>query len=384
MRIGVNLLPFRQQLAGAGRFAKNILENLVQLDRRNKYFLFVTESGKVNFRYGADNFTQITCPFLPDAILTRIFWEQLVLPWQLLNYRIDLLFTPSVAIPFFTHVKTVTVIHDMIPFHKSVAKYTRLRSSYIRSATAQAIRKSNRLIAVSETTKREMMRFCDVPADKISVCLEGVDQKYQKITSLSVIHEKRLKYNLPDKFILFVGTLEPGKNLFRLIEAFYQLKKENRITQKLVIVGAYGWGNGIRPAKTNEEVLQALPVAKDEIIFSGYVPDEDLPLIYNAADLFVFPSLYEGFGLPPLEAMACGTPVITSNLSSLPEIVGEAGLLIDPYNTKELADAIERVLKDNTLKQAMINKGFLQVKKFSWRSAAEIIHNVFHQIVGEN
>jgi len=380
MRIGVNLLPFRQQLAGAGRFTKNILENLARLDQRNKYFLFVTEPSKANFQLGVDNFTQINCPFSPTSIISRILWEQLILPWQLLYYRIDLLFTPSVAIPFWTPGKTVTVIHDMIPFHKSVAKYSRMRSNYIRAATIKAIKKSDILIAVSETTKREMIQLCDAPEDRIFVCLEGADLKYQKITSQSVINEGRLKYKLPDKFILFVGTLEPGKNLPRLFEAFYQLKKENRIAQKLVIVGAYGWGR----LRHYREVLQAPQALKDEIIFTGYVPDEDLPLIYNAADLFVFPSLYEGFGLPPLEAMACGTPVITSNLSSLPEIVGEAGILINPYNTKDLADAIERVLKDDALKKAMIAKGLAQVKKFSWRRAAEVIYNSFNQVGGKN
>lgn len=131
-------------------------------------------------------------------------------------------------------------------------------------------------------------------------------------------------------------------------------------------------------------MLQAPQVLKDEIIFTGYVPDEDLPLIYNAADLFVFPSLYEGFGLPPLEAMACGTPVVTSNLSSLPEIVGEAGLLINPYYTKDLAEAIERVLKDEELKGAMIARGLVQVKKFSWRRAAEVILGAFNQVGGQN
>lgn len=237
MRIGVNLLPFRQQLAGAGRFTKNILENLAQLDQRNQYFLFTTEPGKANFQSEAENFTQITCPFLPFSIFTRILWEQLILPWQLLYYRIDLLFTPSVAIPFWTPGKTVTVIHDMIPFHKSVVKYSRIRSNYIRSVTIKAIKKSDILIAVSETTKREMIQFCNPPEDKIFVCLEGADPKYQKITSQLAVSEGRLKYKLPDKFILFVGTLEPGKNLPRLIEAFYQLKKRKSYRSKI----SCGW-----------------------------------------------------------------------------------------------------------------------------------------------
>jgi glycosyltransferase involved in cell wall biosynthesis len=374
MRIGVNLLPFRKQLAGAGRYAKNILENLVQLDRQNKYFLFVTENNKTNFQLRADNFIQITCPLPSSSILARILWEQFILPWQLLYYRIDILFTPSVAIPFWTPGKTVTVIHDMIPFHKSVVKYSKTRSIYIRAATINAIKKSDIIIAVSEHTKREIIEFCASPEGKILVSLEGTDTKYQKISSKSIINEGRIKYKLPDRFILFVGTLEPGKNLQGLIEAFYQLKKENRITQKLVIVGAYGWGTQRHLELINE------PILKDEIIFTGYVPDEDLPLIYNAADLFVFPSFYEGFGLPPLEAMACGTAVITSKLSSLPEIVGDAGLLINPYNTKELTDAIERVIKDEGLRAEMITKGFEQAKKFSWRRASEIIYNTFNRV----
>lgn len=373
MRIGVNLLPFRKHLAGGGRFTKNVLENLATIDKENTYFLFLTKQGQTNFQIDADNFVKVFCPITPKVRALRILWEQLILPWQLLSYRIELLFTPTVAIPFWVPCRTITTIHDMIPFHKSIIKYSKLRTNYIRTATNLAIKKSDIIIAVSENTKREIIQFCKVHGEKIIVSLEGVDEKFRKINTGSEIADVRAKNKLPERFILFVGTLEPGKNLQRLIEAYYYLRKENRISHKLVIAGAYGWGN-LNLVKENKELIL------DEIVFTGFVTDDDLCLLYNAADLFVFPSLYEGFGLPPLEAMACGTPVITSNLSSMPEIVGNAAFLVNPYDSIELAAAIEHVLKDEHLRSELTARGRERAKNFSWRKTAEVILQSFNKI----
>ncbi|MEO0093415.1 MAG: glycosyltransferase [candidate division WOR-3 bacterium] len=381
MRIGVNLLPFRQRLAGTGRFTQNILAQLAALDQKNNYFLFLTKQSEHNFTISAPNFLKIICPFSPNRRVIRIFWEQFILPWQLLYYRIDLLFTPSVAIPFLVPTKTVTVIHDMIPFHRSITKYTPLRSFYIQTMTKWAVKRSDTVIAVSENTKREIVRFCSVPQSKIFVALEGVSPQYHKIDSESELKKIRAKYNLPDRFILFVGTQEPGKNLPRLIEAFFVAKKINSIPHKLVIVGAYGWGKKL--GKTLPASI-ANTFLSNEVFFPGYIQEEDLPLIYNQSELFVFPSLYEGFGLPVLEAMACGVPVICSNLSSLPEIAGDAAILVNPYNTSEIADAIVKVLNDNTLQAEMIRKGFAQVKKFNWQQCANAILNTFKFTMGNH
>jgi glycosyltransferase involved in cell wall biosynthesis len=273
----------------------------------------------------------------------------------------------------------------MIPFQRTVTKYSKIRSVYVQIATSWAIKKSTAIIAVSQNTKQEIIKYCRVPATKVFVSLEGVNSRYRKIDSLSLLAQAREKYNLPERYILFVGTLEPGKNLTRLLEAFCQLKQKNRLPHKLVIVGAYGWGKDLKllDAGRGSIRLRRFNFA-DEIIFTGYVPEEDLPFLYNAAELFVFPSLYEGFGLPVLEAMACGTPVIASNLSSLPEIVGDAGLLINPYDINEIAAAMAKVLNDKDLQTELISKGLKRVQEFSWRKSAEVIFNTFKIVGGKN
>lgn len=371
MRIGVNLLPFRKQLTGTGRFTQNILSEFAAIDKKNTYFLFLTKTSEPHFSMPAENFFKIVNGLSPNFRLIRIGWEQFLLPWQLRRHQIQILFTPSVAIPCWVPCKTVTVIHDLAPFHKSLIKYSKIRAVYVRWATMNAVKRSTAIIAVSENTKREIVRFCHIPEAKIFVSYEGVNEFYHKINSAELIMQTRIKYNLPERFILFVGTLEPGKNLFRLLQAFHQLKKNNLIPHKLVIVGAYGWG------KIFNNKTQSL---KDEIIFTGYVSEQDLQLIYNAAELFILPSLYEGFGLPPLEAMACGTPVIVSNCASLPEVVGDAGLLINPYDINEIAGAILRVLNDKNLQTELITKGFKRAKKFTWQKTASLILEVFDKV----
>ena len=371
MRIGVNLLPFRQHLAGAGRYAKNVLENLAEIVGQNIYYLFMTEQGQAHFQIPRDSFIHILCPFSPRGQLIRILWEQLVLPWQLLYYRIDLLFTPSVAIPAWVPCTTVTTIHDMIPFHREITKYPKIRAAYIRRMTSRAARRSDIVLTVSENSKREIAQLCRIPEEKILVAPNGVDARYRPIDAQGPMARCRARYGLPARFILFVGTLEPGKNLLGLIEAFRRLKSQGHIPHKLVIVGPHGWGT-----KPSFEAASE-PDLRDEIRITGYIPEEDLPLVYNAADLFVFPSHYEGFGLPALEAMACGIPVIASNVSALPEVIGDAGLLIDPHDVDGLASAMERVLTDQGLRGEMIRKGLERARGFSWRRTAEMIIKTF-------
>jgi len=374
MRIGVNLLPFRKHLAGAGRYAKKVIESLAEIDRRNLYHLFVTKESQGHFQIQRENFRQVLCPLSPQFRPLRILWEQFILPWQLLYYRIDLLFTPSVAIPFWVPCKTVTTIHDMIPFHQKVGKYPKIRAAYMRWATKRAARRSDLVLTVSEHSRQEIIQFCQVSGGKILVAPNGVDEKYRRVDSKGPIARCRAKYKLPDRFILFVGTLEPGKNIPRLVEAFRRLKSRCCIPHKLVIVGPRGWGT--------KPILKTIEnsALKDEIWITGFIPELDLPYVYNAADLFVFPSLYEGFGLPPLEAMACGTPVVASNVPALPEIVGEAALLVDPYDIDELASAMERVLRDKQLRERMVGKGMERARGFSWKKTAEIVAEAFRKV----
>jgi len=374
MRIAVNLLPFRRHLAGAGRYAKNIIANLAEIDVENHYYLFVTREGAPHFQVEKGNFTLVGCPIWPRRAI-RILWEQLVLPWQLVYYDITLLFTPSVAIPLWLPCRGVAAIHDVIPFHRTVVKYPKVRSFYIRQATHWAARRSEVVLTGSENSRREIVSFCRVAGEKIVVIPYGVEAKFRRLDSMETIEAFRSKYGLPEKFILFVGALEPGKNLVRLLEAFLRLKRQStRIQHKLVLAGPQGWGS--------TQILRSIGDLKLErdVIVTGFVAEEELPLLYNSAGLFVFPSLYEGFGLPPLEAMACGTPVIASNTSSLPEVVGEAGMLVDPYDVEGWALAMKRVLSDENLQAKMISDGIERAKLFSWKRTAQATLAIFQKV----
>ena len=225
-----------------------------------------------------------------------------------------------------------------------------------------SVRRARRVVAVSESTKQDIVRIYDISPEKIDVVHNGVDTSFRPLPADQVAAFRQQK-GLPERFALFVGTLEPRKNVVRLVEAYARLPKGR---PPLVLVGGKGW--------FYDEIFRRVEALEltGEVHFSGFVPAEDLPLWYNAADLFVYPSVYEGFGLPALEAMACGTAVITSTASSLPEVVGKAGRLVDPTDTEALATAMEQVLGDREMQEQMQTAGLVQAAGFSWEKAARL------------
>lgn len=374
MRIGVNLLPFRAQLAGAGRYASNILRELLCLDTQNHYFLFVTPAAAPHFDFGAPNTHQITVR-LAESAAARIAYEQFVLPIQLMRHKIQILFTPSVAIPLVGFGKRVTVIHDMIAEHREVKKYPPLRNAYIRWMSRYAAQHSDVVITVSEDSRREIAQYARVPLDKISVAPDGVDRNFRPVRDAETLQRVRDIYRLPERFVLYVGTLEPGKNLVRLVQAFAQMKREHpALEHHLVLAGAQGWG-----VREIENEIQRSDATGFHLI--GFVEEEDLAALYALSDVFVLPSLYEGFGLPALEAMACGTPVIVSNVSALPEVIRQvwagpeqrAGILVSPTNVNEMANAMARVLSDEALRARLSAAGLERARQFRWETSAQVI-----------
>jgi glycosyltransferase involved in cell wall biosynthesis len=227
-----------------------------------------------------------------------------------------------------------------------------------------------RIIAVSQSTKDDLIHCLDIPDERISVVHEGIDHSLFRPVSHRI-------YNHP--YILFVGAEHPRKNFTTLLKAFSQLKSEPRLKElKLVKVGNAG-GQEVDFRRQTMGVVESLHLSR-EVIFTDFVPETDLPAYYSGAEVFALPSLYEGFGFPVLEAMACGCPVITSNTSSLPEVVGEAGIMVDPHNTDSLAQAIWRVLTDSELRDNMIRKGLEQSKRFSWEKVAEETREVYNKV----
>lgn len=372
MKIAVNLLPFKKELAGAGRYAKCLLNQLAIIDKSNQYILFVTPENKINFAELGSQFKYIICP--PINYLARIFWEQFILPFQLKYYQVDLLFTPSVAMPLASPCKNVTSIFDMMFFHNhQLKKYTSLRAFYGRIVTRIACYRSQLILTISEHSQQDILTICPLPAQKVRAILLAAGEEFKLIKDKTILQKCQQKYRLPDKFILYVGTLEPGKNLVNLIKAFKKFKELHNFPHKLVLAGGWGW--------QTQEIKATIADFQTEIILTGFMSDEDLPALYNLAEIFIYPSLYEGFGLPVLEAMACGTPIITSNISSLPEIAGEACLLVNPANIQQMADSLAAILHDETLKLQLSQKGLAQAAKFSWESTARQTLAAFDSIL---
>lgn len=370
MRIAVNLLPFRDKLAGAGRYTQNILRELVERDPSSEYILFVTPFAAPHFAYAAPNVTSILVSY-PDSIVARISYEQFILPVRLAILDPDILFTASVAIPLAWRGRRLTVIYDMMAEHRDVAKYPPLRNAYVRAMSRYAAQHSDAVITISQNSRREIARFARVAPEKVSVAPPATS--LQRVTDSGTLMRVRDAYRLPEHFILYLGTLEPGKNLPHLVRAFTELKRTHpKLEHHLVLAGAPGWG-----VRAIEREIQKSDASGFHLI--GFVDENDLAAIYSLADLFVYPSLYEGFGMPPLEAMACGTPVIVSNVSSLPEVLGEpwtgklAGLLVEPRNVPALANAMARVLTDNTLHQRLRSLSLRRAQELSWTSSATTI-----------
>jgi glycosyltransferase involved in cell wall biosynthesis len=269
----------------------------------------------------------------------------------------------------------VLTIHDLI-FLLFPEYHLPLNKWFLNSFVPLFIRRADAIIAVSKCTKGDLIRYYSVPSEKIKVIYEGVDARFQPVTEPDALARVRAIYGLPERFILYVGTIEPRKNLSTLLEA-YKLLREEGLEHRLVIVGRKGW-----LYKGFFQRLRELGL-EGEVIFPGFVPDGDLPALYSAADLFVFPSLYEGFGLPVLEAMACGTPVIASNSSSLPEVIEDAGIMVDPLDVGALLRAIELILRDERMRREMRARGLEQAAKFSWERAARETLEVYRSVVWE-
>lgn len=354
-------------MTGGEIYTLNLLGSLAALDRENRYTLYVDRP--TQDRFGKDNFK-----FKALRQPTPRLWHLATLPRELLSHKPDVLFMPGFLIPVYHPGRVVVSFLDLaFRIFPGILK-TRLAFVFERQV-AFAARHADAIIAISESTKRDIVKFYDIPPEKIFVTYLGYEAGLFKPETDEVRTAGVLtKHGINTEFVLCVGTLEPRKNLDRLIEAFALFKKQSGAGHKLVITGAKGW--------LYDKIFETVSELKleNEVVFTGYVAREDLPSLFSRAGVFVYPSLYEGFGLPPLEAMACGAPVITSNVSSLPEVVGEAGAMVDPYDVQGLAEAISRVLTEESLRREMAAKGIERAKLFSWEKAAAQTLAVFQHV----
>lgn len=306
----------------------------------------------------------------------RVLWEQTVLPRLLYRDDIDVFFSPAFILPIGWRGTGVVTIHDL-NFEVSPQTIHPVRRAYLRAITRRSARRARRVIAISRCAAGDIARLYSVPDSKIAVIPYGLDASFNPTDARRLEPMVRERYRLPKEFLLFVGTLEPRKNLSRLLEA-YALASRQVSLPPLVLVGAPGW--------RSERILtlaRQLGV-EGQLRFAGYVLREHLPGVYASARALLYPSLYEGFGLPPLEAMGCGTPVLASDVSAMPEVVGEAGVLVDPRNVREMAEGILRITQDETWRRQAVQSGLERAQRFRWDEAAQETLGVIEQAGGHS
>ncbi|MFH2136026.1 MAG: glycosyltransferase family 1 protein [Patescibacteria group bacterium] len=375
MNIGIDIRSLLlKERSGVGEYTYQILDALFRIDQKNNYFLFYNSWKGVGDFLPAEwkKFENVHfCGFhWPNKLLNFCFkflgWpkiDKMVFP----EGKIDLFFIPNLNfISLSRSVRKIITVHDLSfeRFPKFFSWKRRLWHWFVNPR--KLIRSADKIIAVSENTARDLAELYDVSRDKMKIIYSGVNSG----SGVSDVEAVKKKYNLPENFILFLGTLEPRKNIGGLIRAFEILKTENRGDHKLVIVGPQGWLYKKILARAEES-----PV-RDDIKFINYIAPEEKFVFYKLAKLFVYPSFYEGFGFPPLEAARVGTPVIVSTNSSLPEVMGVAALMVDPSNPAEMAKVMEQCLSDENLRVTLIEKGKAQAEKFNWQKCAEEVLTV--------
>ncbi|MGI6208315.1 MAG: glycosyltransferase family 4 protein [Anaerolineae bacterium] len=357
MRIAIDARLLHYTKAGISQYILRLLEGLNSLDPEEE--ILVLRSRK----HRESDLPTMRFETVPLWTPPHNRFEQVGLRLELRPLHLDLLHSPDFIPLFRRNFKSVITVHDLA-FLMYPHLLTR-ESAHYYGQIDQAVRSADRIIAVSESTKRDVIRLLGVPEDRVTVIPEAINPIYRTLEDRDAVDAVRRKHGLPEQFAIFVGTIEPRKNLPTIFRALRRLKDQHKVDLALAVVGQWGW--------LYDEVLKVYEELKlqDTVRFLGRLPDEELLYLYNAATVLAYPSHYEGFGLPPLEAMACGTPVIVSNTSAMPEVVGEAGLLVNPEDDEALTVALLRVLSDTDLRDALVRRGYQRVQNFSVKRMAE-------------
>jgi glycosyltransferase involved in cell wall biosynthesis len=367
MRIAIDARLSYYVQAGITQYTLNLIRALAVIDSQDEYLIFQRRPDQ-QVIVSQENFRRVSL-WTP----THHPLEQYVLAVELLlQGKIDIIHCTDFIPPFYYQGPTVITVHDLA-FLLYPHFLTRKSARYY-GLIDRAVRHATHIIAVSEATKRDLVRLTGTPESKITVIYEAAQSIYSPIRDQEVLGRIHKKYHLPEQYILFVGTIEPKKNLPTLIRAFQSLIEQYKAEADLVIVGKAGW--------LYDDVYRLVEELglSERVHFLGRVPTADLPHLYNASQLLVLPSYYEGFGLPPLEAMACGVPVIVSDTSAMPEAVGDAALRVAPEDDEGFTVAMWRLLTDDALRADMISKGLKRVKSFSWERAARETLEVYRKI----
>lgn len=356
MRIAIDTQTTLGQKTGFGFYVKNLVDALEKVDPKDKYVKISPQTEK-----------DFSTP-------QRLFWDQITFPGKAKKAKVELLHQPCFSAPLFYKGKIVVTCHDLISifFPENLPLASRL---FYSKWMPFSYKRADMIIAISEHTKRDIIALLKIPEEKIRVIHSAASKDFKLVKSKSKLNQVQKKYKTGNKYFLDVGTIEPRKNLPFLVRA-YALAVREGVQENLIITGKKGWYYESLFKLVDELELN------NKVIFTGYVEESDLPALYSGATAFVFPSIYEGFGLPPLEAMACGVPVISSNTSSLPEVVNKAGILLPPKDERLWAKNMVKISKDKKLAVTLSKLGILQAKKFSWENTAEKTIQVYKEVLG--
>jgi glycosyltransferase involved in cell wall biosynthesis len=374
--IAIDYTPAYEQGGGIGRYVRELVAALAKEDPHTLYRLFVAGTELKSLPSSiAENFTWKPTRLTPRWLARIWHRAQLPIPVEVFTGKVDLFHaTDFVLPPTRPKTKTLLTVHDLSFVRVPEAASPRLKA-YLDSVVPRSIKRADHVLADSQATKLDLISLYNVPDEKTTVLLSGVEERFVPIGDEEVLLTTRSKYGIGKRpYVLAVGTVQPRKNYGRLIQALARLREQG-YDLSLVIAGGRGW--------LEDPIFETIISTnmQDYVHMIGFADDSDLPALYRAACCLAFPSLYEGFGFPILEAMASGTPVVTSNVSSLPEVAGDAALMVDPYDIDAITDSIRRLVEDATLRSHLIQTGMERVKSFTWENSARQLRQIYAKLV---
>jgi len=374
MKIMIDARSVDAHQSGVGNYVTHLIRGLREVDTRNRYILMVTRKQMENFPKYFTGFDTHIVPFSSESHVLGDPWEFFILPNALLKKSIHLFHGPAfMAPPFHKHFKSVATIHDLVAYHHPNT-IPRKYAFYMRYLIKLMVRKVDGIITDSEFIRREIIDMFNISEERIFKVPIAVTGQFRPVEDTGRIEALKERFGIERRYFLHVGNIEPRKNLINLFRACDLVWEKLGKDFQLVVVGRKGWLYG--------EIFETLRNSKfsKDVIFTGYVDEGDISTLYSGADFFVFPSLYEGFGLPILEAMRCGTPVIASQVASLPEVAGDAALYVDPYDPGDIAEKMLTLAFDPSLQKQLREKGFRQASGFSWEETARKTLEVYEMV----